>query len=138
MLPVRCADEPYLPDFRLPLIGFLLLSFSRGRFSENLSALIGVGSVGLSAAVAAYVIWQFNVAPPEGGAYSQLLWQWMSVDGFAPNFTLYVDGLSITMLGVVTGVGFLIHLFASGTCVAKPVTRASSRTPTCSSPACCS
>ncbi|MDD2091125.1 NADH-quinone oxidoreductase subunit L [Pseudomonas guariconensis] len=99
--------------FVFPLIGFLLLSFSRGRFSENLSALIGVGSVGLSAAVAAYVIWQFNVAPPEGGAYSQLLWQWMSVDGFAPNFTLYVDGLSITMLGVVTGVGFLIHLFAS-------------------------
>jgi NADH-quinone oxidoreductase subunit L len=59
------------------------------------------------------VIWQFNVAPPEGGAYSQLLWQWMSVDGFAPNFTLYLDGLSVTMLGVVTGVGFLIHLFAS-------------------------
>ncbi|PSS51604.1 NADH-quinone oxidoreductase subunit L [Pseudomonas sp. BBP2017] len=99
--------------FLFPLIGFLLLSFSRGRWSENLSALVGVGSVGLSAAVAAYVIWQFNVAPPQGGAYSQLLWQWMSVDGFAPNFTLYVDGLSITMLGVVTGVGFLIHLFAS-------------------------
>ncbi|KIY39706.1 MULTISPECIES: NADH-quinone oxidoreductase subunit L [Pseudomonas] len=99
--------------FVFPLVGFLLLSFSRGRFSENLSALIGVGSVGLSAAVAAYVIWQFNVAPPEGGAYSQLLWQWMSVDGFAPNFTLYLDGLSVTMLGVVTGVGFLIHLFAS-------------------------
>ncbi|MCX2890582.1 MULTISPECIES: NADH-quinone oxidoreductase subunit L [Pseudomonas] len=99
--------------FVFPLIGFLLLSFSRGRFSENLSALIGVGSVGLSAATAAYVIWQFNVAPPEGGGYSQLLWQWMSVDGFAPNFTLYLDGLSVTMLGVVTGVGFLIHLFAS-------------------------
>jgi len=99
--------------FVFPLIGFLLLSFSRGRWSENLSALVGVGSVGLSAATAAYVIWQFNVAPPEGGAYSQLLWQWMSVDGFAPNFTLYVDGLSVTMLGVVTGVGFLIHLFAS-------------------------
>ncbi|MDN4497899.1 NADH-quinone oxidoreductase subunit L [Pseudomonas mosselii] len=99
--------------FVFPLIGFLLLSFSCGRWSENLSALVGVGSVGLSAATAAYVIWQFNVAPPEGGAYSQLLWQWMSVDGFAPNFTLYVDGLSVTMLGVVTGVGFLIHLFAS-------------------------
>lgn len=99
--------------FVFPLVGFLLLSFSRGRFSENLSALIGVGSVGLSAATSAYVIWQFNVAPPEGGAYSQLLWQWMSVDGFAPNFTLYLDGLSVTMLGVVTGVGFLIHLFAS-------------------------
>ncbi len=99
--------------FVFPLIGFVLLSFSRGRFSENLSALIGVGSIGLSAIVAAYVIWQFNVAPPEGGVYTQLLWRWMSVDGFEPNFTLYLDGLSITMLGVVVGVGFLIHLFAS-------------------------
>ena len=99
--------------FVFPLIGFVLLSFSRGRFSENLSALIGVGSIGLSAIVAAYVIWQFNVAPPEGGAYSQLLWQWMQVGDFKPNFTLYLDGLSVTMLGVVVGVGFLIHLFAS-------------------------
>lgn len=47
--------------FVFPLVGFLLLSFSRGRFSENLSALIGVGSVGLSAATAAYVIWQLTL-----------------------------------------------------------------------------
>ena len=96
-----------------PLLGFALLAFSRGRFSENLSALIGVGSVGLSALTSAWIIYQFNVAPPEGGAYSQLLWQWMAVDGFTPSFTLYLDGLSLTMLGVVTGVGFLIHMFAS-------------------------
>lgn len=96
-----------------PLLGWLVLAFSRGRFSENLSALIGVGSVGLAALNAAWVIFQFNVAPPEGGVYTQTLWQWMNVAGFAPNFTLYLDGLSVTMLGVVTGVGFLIHLFAS-------------------------
>ncbi|MGY4495807.1 NADH-quinone oxidoreductase subunit L [Pseudomonas sp. TE3610] len=99
--------------FVFPLLGFLLLSFSRGRFSENLSALIGVGSIGLSAIVAAWVIWQFNVSPPEAGHYTLVLWRWMSVDGFEPNFALYVDGLSVTMLGVVVGVGFLIHLFAS-------------------------
>ncbi len=99
--------------FLFPLIGWLLLAFSRGRFSENLSALIGVGSVGLSALTAAKVIWQFHSAPPEGGVFTQTLWQWMSVDGFTPSFTLYLDGLSVTMLGVVTGVGFLIHLFAS-------------------------
>ena len=96
-----------------PLLGWFILAFSRGRFSENTSAAIGVGSVGLSALVAASIIWQFNVAPPEGGVYTQVLWQWMSVAGFAPSFTLYLDGLSLTMLGVVTGVGFLIHLFAS-------------------------
>ena len=96
-----------------PLLGWFLLAFSRGRFSENLSALIGVGSVGLSALTAAWVIVQFNLNPPENGVFTQVLWQWMSVAGLAPSFTLYLDGLSVTMLGVVTGVGFLIHLFAS-------------------------
>ena len=96
-----------------PLLGWFLLAFSRGRISENLAALIGVGSVGLSALTAAWVIVQFNLNPPEAGVFTQVLWQWMNVGGFAPSFTLYLDGLSITMLGVVTGVGFLIHLFAS-------------------------
>lgn len=96
-----------------PLIGFLLLAFSRGRWSEQFSALIGVGSIGLSALTSAWIIWQFNVAPPENAVYIQHLWQWLAVDGFTPSFTLYLDGLSLTMLGVVTGVGFLIHLFAS-------------------------
>ena len=96
-----------------PLLGWFLLAFSRGRFSENLSALIGVGSVGLSALTAGWVILQFNLNPPEGGVFTQVLWQWMNVAGFAPSFTLYLDGLSLTMLGVVTGVGFLIHMFAS-------------------------
>ena len=99
--------------FLFPLIGFLLLSFSRGRWSEKFSSLVGVGSIGLSAIAAAYVIWQFNVAPPESGHYTMVLWQWMSVDGFKSNFAIYLCGLSITMLGVVLGVGFLIHLFAS-------------------------
>ncbi|WP_339488468.1 NADH-quinone oxidoreductase subunit L [Pseudomonas sp. EL_65y_Pfl2_R95] len=96
-----------------PLLGWLALSFSRGRISENLAAVIGVGSVGLSALTAAWIIIQFNLNPPANGVYTQVLWQWMSVESFTPSFTLYLDGLSLTMLGVVTGVGFLIHLFAS-------------------------
>ncbi|MBW5413762.1 MULTISPECIES: NADH-quinone oxidoreductase subunit L [Pseudomonas] len=99
--------------FVFPLIGFVLLAFSRSRWSENLSALIGVGSIGLSALTAALVSWQFLSSPPPSGAVTQVLWNWMTVDGFAPNIALYLDGLSVTMLCVVTGVGFLIHLFAS-------------------------
>lgn len=96
-----------------PLIGWFILAFSRGRLSEGAAAIVGVGSVGLSALTTASIMWQLNVAPPADGVYTQTLWQWMSVDGLAPSFTLYLDGLSLTMLGVVTGVGFLIHMFAS-------------------------
>jgi NADH-quinone oxidoreductase subunit L len=99
--------------FVFPLLGFLLLSFSRGHLPERFAALIGVGSMALSALVAALVSYTFLAAPPEGGVFTQVLWTWMQVGDFAPRFALRLDGLSLTMLCVVTGVGFLIHLFAS-------------------------
>lgn len=34
----------------LPFIGFVLLAFSRGRWSENLSATVGVRSIGFGGA----------------------------------------------------------------------------------------
>ncbi|BDH45098.1 NADH-quinone oxidoreductase subunit L [Salmonella enterica subsp. enterica serovar Choleraesuis] len=95
----------------LPLIGFLLLAFSRGRWSENLSATIGVGSIGLAAVVTAFAGVEFL-----GGSrqpFTQPLWTWMAVGDFNIGFNLVLDGLSLTMLSVVTGVGFLIHMFAS-------------------------
>ena len=41
--------------FVLPLLGFLLLAFSGGRWSENVSAWIGTGAVSLSALVTLWV-----------------------------------------------------------------------------------
>lgn len=96
----------------LPLLGYLLLAFSAGRWSENTSALIGVGSVGLSALLTAYIGYDFLVLHPQN-TYTQPLWTWMAVGDLRVNLSLYLDGLSLTMLSVVTGVGFFIHLFAS-------------------------
>ncbi|HWV14235.1 MAG TPA: NADH-quinone oxidoreductase subunit L [Cellvibrio sp.] len=96
-----------------PLIGFLILVSGRKRLSENVAALVGVGSVGLAAIFAGLAGWDFLQHKPESGAFIQPLWTWVNVDGFAPAFNLYLDGLSLTMLGVITGVGFLIHVFAS-------------------------
>lgn len=96
----------------LPLLGYLLLAFSAGRWSENTSALIGVGSVGFSALLTAYIGYDFLVLHPQN-TYTQPLWTWMAVGDLQVNLSLYLDGLSLTMLSVVTGVGFFIHLFAS-------------------------
>lgn len=95
-----------------PLLGSVLLAFSRGRWSENVSAIIGVGSVGLAALVAFYAGSEF-LTHEAGYVYPQMLWTWMSVGNFTIPFSLSLDGLSLTMLGVVTGVGFLIHVYAS-------------------------
>ncbi len=96
-----------------PLIGFLLLAFGRDRWSENVAAVIGVGALGLAAATTAWVGFDFLSNTPESGVFTLPLWTWVAVPGFAPRFDLLLDGLSLTMLGVITGVGFLIHLFAS-------------------------
>ncbi len=97
-----------------PLLGFLLLAFSRGRWSENTSATVGVGSIGLAALVTAWVVVDF-MSQQHGGVtfFNQHLWTWMAVGNFDISVTLTLDGLSVTMLSVVTGVGFFIHLFAS-------------------------
>jgi NADH-quinone oxidoreductase subunit L len=99
--------------FVFPLIGFLLLASLRDRLSENLAATIGVGSMGLSALTALYAGIDFLNSTQAGGYYHQVLWTWMQIGDFAPSFGLQLDGLSLTMTGVITGVGFFIHLFAS-------------------------
>jgi NADH-quinone oxidoreductase subunit L len=96
-----------------PLVGFVVLTMAQGRINERAAAVIGVGSVGLSALVALLVSWSFLANEPSGGTYVQPLWTWLHIGDFAPMLALKLDGLSLTMLGVVTGVGFFIHLFAA-------------------------
>ena len=96
-----------------PFVGFLILAFSAGRLSENRAALVGVGSIGLSALTTLIVGMQFLQQATAGAIYNQTLWQWINTTTLKVGLVLHLDGLSLTMLGVVTGVGFLIHLFAS-------------------------
>ncbi|WP_043530946.1 NADH-quinone oxidoreductase subunit L [Litchfieldella xinjiangensis] len=96
--------------FLLPLAGTLLLSLSRGRLGERASAAIGTASVGLSALATAALIAGYLEAPERQVV---TLWTWVSVGDFQPTLGLALDGLSLTLLGVITGVGLLIHLFAA-------------------------
>ena len=94
-----------------PLIGFILLAAGRRNLPEKVAAVIGVGAVGLSALVALIAGLDFvnNGKLP----YVQNLWTWFDVAGLNPGITLHLDGLSLLMMGMITGVGFLIHIFAS-------------------------
>ncbi len=96
-----------------PFASFLGLVLIGSRLSRPQVALIGVGSVGLSALVGIIVAFSFINAPPPGYAYAQTLWQWMTVANFMPKIAFYLDALSLVMLLVVTFVGFLIHLYAA-------------------------
>ena len=96
----------------LPLVGFFALFVTEGKLPDKLVAVIGAGSVGLAALVALGAGMEF-VQSGEA-SYAQALWTWMAVGNFTPSITLYLDPLSLVMTGVITGVGFLIHLYATG------------------------
>jgi|TARA_B110001454_G_scaffold120279_1_gene112252 NADH-quinone oxidoreductase subunit L len=99
-----------LPTF--PLLGFLSLVLTGGSLPKKIVAVIGVGSIGLSFLVAAIIAAQF-LANGEAHFIKEV-WVWMSVGSFSPGFTFYLDGLSLVMMLVITGIGFLIHLYSAG------------------------
>lgn len=99
--------------FIFPLIGFLILAFMRDKLSETVAAIVGVGSMLLSALCTLVVSYTFLTTNPAGTVIEVPLWTWFQVGDFAPHFGLSFDGLALTMTGVITGIGFLIHLFAS-------------------------
>ncbi len=64
-----------------PLIGFILLAAGRNKLSENVAAIIGVGSVGLSAVFALIAGLAFTNSGDT--VFVQHLWTWFNVGGFA-------------------------------------------------------
>jgi NADH-quinone oxidoreductase subunit L len=100
-----------IPAF--PFAGFLILVLAGARLSRRSVSSVGVGTVGLSAAVACAATIRFVLAPPPAGAYTQILWEWLSVGGFAPAIGFALDELAVVMVLVVTIVGFLILLYST-------------------------
>lgn len=99
-----------LPTF--PLLGFLSLVLTGGGLSKRWVAIIGAGSVGLSFLTAAIIALQFLSSGED--YYLREVWIWMAVGEFTPGFSFYLDGLSLVMMLIITGVGFLIHLYSVG------------------------
>ena len=99
-----------LPTF--PSLGFLSLVLTAGKLPQRVVAIIGAGSIGLAFLVAALIASQFLDSGAEQFVFTA--WRWMSVGEFTPGFTFYLDGLSLVMMLIITGVGFLIHLYSTG------------------------
>lgn len=99
-----------LPTY--PLLGFLALVLTSGRLPKKIVGIIGAGSVGLSFLTAAIIATQFLAGGED--YFVKEVWAWMAVGSFTPGFSFYLDGLSLVMMLVITGVGFLIHLYATG------------------------
>ena len=96
----------------LPLAGFILLVSLGRRLGRRGATAVGVGSVGLAFALAAALGLFFMTAPP-GQVHVLSLWTWFAEAELDLKVALRLDALSMVMALVVTGVGFLIHVYST-------------------------
>jgi NADH-quinone oxidoreductase subunit L len=95
----------------LPLAGAAINGFLGKKSSRTAVSTIGLFFSGAAFAWALLVAWRFSsVALP----YQEYVAHWIRSGTFSADFALYLDQLSLIMLLVVTGVGFLIHIYSVG------------------------
>jgi NADH-quinone oxidoreductase subunit L len=95
----------------LPLAGAAINGFLGKRSSRRAVTTVALFFSGAAFAMALWVALHFSslVLP-----YHEFLAHWIRITGFSADFAFYLDQLSLVMLLVVTGVGFLIHIYSVG------------------------
>lgn len=94
-----------------PLIGFLINGLGRKNLSKSLSGIIGSGVI-LASFIVSLLI--FNETRAEGFIATTInLFEFINVAGLNIPFAFQVDQLSALFLLVITGVGFLIHVYST-------------------------
>jgi len=97
----------------LPFAGFLINGTLGRKFPRALVSAIALISTAVPAAIVAW-LWSAMLAPGAPGVINITSGPWIAITGFQVNFAFTVDHLTLIMLGVVTGVGFLIHIYSVG------------------------
>lgn len=96
----------------LPLAGFLVLLFSSRTIDRKLTGLIGCGTVFLSFLCFSWLLYHYVTLQLSSESYT--LFSWVPLKNIQANFTVTLDHLSLVMTLIITGVGFLIHLYSVG------------------------
>jgi len=97
----------------LPALGVLFNLFVGPRLGKAAVSLVAPGVVGAACVVSGYAVLQLVGLPP-GSALTQTLWPWISAGTLHVDVAFHLDALSAVMVLVVTGVGFLIHVYSVG------------------------
>src|SRR6266849_4716552 len=105
----------------MPLLGFIILGLTGRVMSRTLILVVALGACGLAFFFAAISFFSMLATTPVSARFSdQVLYTWVSsgvTTGANPltiSFGLLFDPLSAIMLMIVTGVGFLIHVYSAG------------------------
>jgi NADH-quinone oxidoreductase subunit L len=98
----------------LPLIGAAINGLLGRRFKNAIVSAVALLFTAASFGWAAWAVW--TVWPGSGIAlpHIETLATWITAGSFSAPFGFYLDQLSMIMVLVVTGVGFLIHIYSVG------------------------
>jgi len=98
----------------LPLVGAAINGIFGKRFPRNLVSTIALVFPGAAFAYALWVVSQFAGLPQSQIPHIERLFPWIQAGSLQVDYGFYLDQLSLTMMLIVTGVGFLIHIYSVG------------------------
>lgn len=99
----------------LPLAGFLINGIlGRKIKNEKIIGWIGSGVIGLSFLVSLFSFFETLALPVDNRQTIVTLFNWLVIGGLNVSFSYQVDQLSLVMAMIVTGVGFIIHVYSIG------------------------
>ena len=93
----------------LPLLGFWLIALFRNRLSHSVTGILGSGTVLASFALSVWVFMQVR----SGNTHLAHYFDFIKASGLQIGFDFQIDPLSSLFLLIITGVGFLIHLYST-------------------------
>jgi NADH-quinone oxidoreductase subunit L len=107
------ADYIWLIPF-FPLLGFIVNGSIGGRLSKTLVAWVACLAIFCSFLTAALIFAEFLQLPAAARVFERDLYAWIASGQLNVSVGFKIDALSVIMCLVVTGVGFLIHVYSVG------------------------
>jgi NADH-quinone oxidoreductase subunit L len=98
----------------LPLVGAATNGIFGGRWPKKVISAVALSSTTLAFLAALEAVREFLTLSPNQIPWIKTYFTWISAGGFKADFALQVDQLTVIMLLVVTGVGWLIHIYSTG------------------------
>ena len=96
-----------------PAIGVLTIAFLVHR-KPHIASLVSCSATGISFILSVVCVLQLLQLTPSSRVIDVDYFSWIQAGSFHATFGLYLDPLSSVMILVVTGVGFLIHVYSIG------------------------
>ena len=97
----------------LPFLGFLLNASFGKRVSKGAAGAVACGVMFGALLVSATMVWRLIALPPESREIVNRAFTWITSGDFTAALTLRLDPLSSVMILVITGIGWLIHVYST-------------------------